>query len=398
MRPYRIKLALSIAVAVAFTTQAGGQATVRGVVFADLNGNGSRDIPERGIPDVVVSNQDVVVTTDTAGRYEIAVGPSGLVYVSVPDNFRAVGAFWRAVDGTGPIAFALQPSPQPRNFTFIHASDTHLSAPSLARMQRFRFLADSTGAALTLITGDLIRDAMSQPDSSSRAQFELFVSELRQFRAPAWTVPGNHDHFGIVRSRNNTVSTSHPLYNRGMYRRYLGPDYYSFTYGGVHFIGLNTVQTDDSAYYGGVDSVQLAWLTRDVATVPAGMPIVTFDHIPFSTGADMLTGYIDIPFVPPVARPFGKPVFRHTVWNALDVLRVAMEGHPVLALGGHTHIGEKVAFETPAGRVRFEQSSAIIGGGQAGPIIVPSGFTLYTVRAGEIDPGVFVPMDRKPGG
>ena len=66
-----------------------------------------------------------------------------------------------------------------------------------------------------------------------------------------------------------------------MYHHYFGPDYYSFTRGGVHFVGLNTVDIDDQRYYGHVDSLQLAWLERDLALVPADMPVVTFDHIPF---------------------------------------------------------------------------------------------------------------------
>jgi hypothetical protein len=122
------------------------------------------------------------------------------------------------------------------------------------------------------------------------------------------------------------------------------------------------------------------------------MPVVTFDHIPFGTGADMLTGYLDLAMVAPVAHVRGKPVFRHTVYNALDVLQV-LEGHPVLALGAHTHIGEKITFETPVGRIRFEQSAAITGGAQAGPIAIPSGFTVYSVRDGAIDIGTFVFMD-----
>ena len=63
------------------------------------------------------------------------------------------------------------------------------------------------------------------------------------------TAPGNHDHFGIIPSRSHVAET-HPLYDRGMYRRDRGPDYYSFTYGGVHFVALNTLMRDDSAYYG----------------------------------------------------------------------------------------------------------------------------------------------------
>ena len=84
---------------------------------------------------------------------------------------------------------------------------------------------------------------------------------------PVFAVPGNHENFGIERDTSH-VSATHPLYGRRMYRHFLGPDYYSFTRGGVHFVGLNTVDIDDQHYYGHVDSLQLAWLARDLALVP----------------------------------------------------------------------------------------------------------------------------------
>ncbi|MEP6765121.1 MAG: hypothetical protein ABJB66_12450 [Gemmatimonadaceae bacterium] len=65
-----------------------------------------------------------------------------------------------------------------------------------------------------------------------------------------------------------------------MYRSHIGPDYYSFIWGGVHSIGLNTVSFDDSGYYGNIDSAQLAWLKRDLAHIPVAMPVVAFNHIP----------------------------------------------------------------------------------------------------------------------
>jgi hypothetical protein len=38
-------------------------------------------------------------------------------------------------------------------------------------------------------------------------------------------------------------------------------------------------------------------------------------------------------------------------------------------------------------------SAAIVGGQAFGPLIIPSGFTLYTVRDGKIDAGQFVRLD-----
>ena len=53
-----------------------------------------------------------------------------------------------------------------------------------------------------------------------------------------------------------------------MYRHYLGPNYYSFTWGGVRFVGLDTADVDDLWYYGHLDPDQLAWLERDLTAAP----------------------------------------------------------------------------------------------------------------------------------
>jgi hypothetical protein len=368
---------------------------VHGIVFNDANGNGMRDAAERGLRGIIVSNQDAVVTTGSTGNFTLDPGPAGLIFVSVPNGYRAVGSFWRRAADTTPLTFALQPSRQPGTFQFIHASDTHLSAASIERTRRFRSLADSIKPAFALLAGDLIRDAMSATEQIAKTEFELFVSETKQFSTPLFPVPGNHDHFALSPGRSGATTgppTGHPLFARKMYHHYLGPDYYSFNYAGVHFIGLNTLQRDDSAYYGSVDSVQLAWLARDVAQIPATMPIVTFNHIPLASALFTLEGYYDAPYVSSVARVNGVRSFRHTVANTRAVLEV-LKGHSLLALGAHSHSGEKISFETDAGRLRFEQSAAIIGRNQLAPVSLPSGFTLYTVRSGEIDAGVFVRMD-----
>ena len=72
------------------------QSTLSVTVFEDRNGNGARDAGERAIPRVVISNQRDVATTDASGVARIERGPTGIVFVSVPDGYRSVGAFWRA--------------------------------------------------------------------------------------------------------------------------------------------------------------------------------------------------------------------------------------------------------------------------------------------------------------
>ena len=78
--------------------------------------------------------------------------------------------------------------------------------------------------------------------------------------------------------------------------------------------------------------------------------------------------------------------------NTLAVLEVFKRRPWPLILGGHTHVAEKVLYRTDRGLLRFEQSAAIVGPNDYGPVIMPSGFSLYTVNNGVIDAGTFVPL------
>jgi 3',5'-cyclic AMP phosphodiesterase CpdA len=237
-----------------------------------------------------------------------------------------------------------------------------------------------------------VRDALRVGEAEATGYYELFARERNAFRTPVFTVPGNHENFGIERDTSH-VPTTHPLYGRGMYHHYFGPDYYSFTRGGVHFVGLNTADIDDQRYYGHVDSLQLAWLERDLALVPADMPVVTFDHIPFVTTFEGLNGYNDRPPAPSLITVNGKTVYRHTVSNAGDVLAVLRKHRHVLALGGHLHATERIEYEMTGVRTRFNQVSAVIGPSEGAGLESISGVTLYRVKNGEIDAGRFIPLD-----
>lgn len=382
-----------VATSVVAAQASGGRAPiVSGVVFADVNGNGRRDAGERGLAGVAVSNQDTVVMTDALGGFHVPRGRSRIVFVSVPDGHRSVGAFWRiANDSAGAIAFPLVPRPAVRDFTFVHASDTHIAPATVERTRRLRTLVDSLSPDFLIITGDLVRDALRVGEPEATGYYELFAREAAQFRTPLWTVPGNHENFGIERDRSH-VSSANPLYGRGMYHKYFGPDYYSFTYGGVHFVALNTVDIDDQSYYGHVDSLQLAWLERDLALVPAAMPVVTFDHIPFVSTIEGLNGYMGGPPAPSLITVGGKTVYRHTVSNAAEVLAVLRKHRHVLALGGHFHAAEQVTYDIEGVRTRFNLAAAIVAPTLSAGLRFPSGVTVYDVHDGVIGEGRFVPL------
>jgi 3',5'-cyclic AMP phosphodiesterase CpdA len=340
-----------------------------------------------------VSNQDQVVLTGPDGTYRLDPGGFGVVFVSIPDGWAPNGAPWRTATATTGMDFPLVPSPPGAELVFVHASDTHIAPASVARTERLRALVDSIRPAFVLITRDLVRDALRVGEGEATGYYELFNQQVERFSRPVFTVPGNHEVFGIERGKSG-VSTTHPLYGRTMYRHYRGPDYYSFNAGGVHFVGLNTVDIDDMWYYGHVDSLQLVWLERDLAVVPPTTPVVTFNHIPFFSAVESINGYSDAPPAPTVITVNGKPAFRHTVSNAREVL-ARFTGRPYpLALGGHVHVSEQLRYAGIA--TRFEQAAAVVAPGGGGVLPFPSGITAYRVRRGVLGEGVFVPLGLDP--
>jgi predicted MPP superfamily phosphohydrolase len=372
-----------------------GQRTIQGVVFEDANRNRIRDPTEAGLEGVVVSDQISVTATASNGGWQLEAAPAArVVFVSVPDGWTPTGAFWRplAADAGGAgLEFPLVRRQVAQEFTFIHASDTHLNAASLPRMKLLRALVEKTKPAFVLITGDLVRDALRVGEAEARGYYEMLVGELRQFPVPVWTVPGNHENFGIERHRS-LVSPDHPLYGKQMYRHYLGPNYYSFTWGGIRFLGLDSVDIDDTWYYGHVDAAQLEWIKRDVATAPAATPVVTFNHIPFASAAERLDGYTDDLPAPTLIRVNGKLLFRHLVSNAADVLAALRPHRLEIALGGHLHTREVLEYRTDEGLRRFHQAAAVVGPNKTRGLAMSSGVTLYRVKAGVVDGGEFLPF------
>ena len=366
-------------------------AQITGHVFVDRNANGVRDPGESGAVRVTVSNQVDVTATDSSGRFVLPGPGTGTVFVSVPDGFRSQGRFWRSATSS-PLAFAIAPVASRVELTFVHASDTHIQPSAVPRMDRLRAIVDSVGADFLLITGDLTRDALRVSEAEARGYYELYGREVARMTIPVWNVPGNHELFGIERHLS-LVSAKNPLYGRGMYRHYEGPDYYSFNAGRVHFVGLNTADHDDLWYYGHVDSTQLAWLRRDLATVPPDIPVVTFNHIPFATAMPGLAGFDDDPPAPTVIRVRGKSQFRHVVSNLEEVLDAVGGRAFPLALGGHNHARERLEFGVQ-GRapIRFEQTGAVVGPGGPRWLPMTSGVTVYRVRDGRISEGTFVPL------
>jgi predicted MPP superfamily phosphohydrolase len=369
------------------------QTTITGTVFIDQNNNGTPDNGEAGVAGVAVSDQATVTVTDASGKYQITTSAGRtFIMISLPSGHKATQGTWKKIDGNKPIHFGLTKVAQPVEFSFIHASDTHISEKSVDRTVKLRNLTDKLKPNFVLVCGDLVRDALRVPEEEAKRYYELYVENISKFSVPVWSVPGNHEIFGIERHMS-LVSQKNPMYGKNMYAHYLGPNYYSFNYGGIHFVGLDDVDFEDTWYYGHVDSLQMSWLKQDLAAVPEKTPVVTFKHIPMFSGGLSLGSFEESGPGRTLEREKGVLQFRHVVSNAHELLELLQTRPYPLSLSGHYHARQTFNYESTGQNTRFEQTGAVVGNGGEGNIVMKSGVVLYKVKNGVIDKGEFVGLD-----
>ena len=124
--------------------------------------------------------------------------------------------------------------------------------------------------------------------------------------------------------------------------------------------------TADRDYEGRIDAEQIAWLSRDLASLPPGTPIVVVSHIPLATAFDSYTS----PLQPAPAH------HKNSVANAWQVIPL-FAGHNVLGvLQGHTHVNETVLWHG----VPYITGGAVSGNWwHSTHLGTPEGFTVVTV-------------------
>lgn len=385
-----MKKIVVLVIALAGVALSAQELEITGLVFEDANGNGVRDIGEPGIAGVVLSDQEQTVKTSQDGVFQISSNNTfPWLFLSMPEGYK--GAYY--LPRQTRMAFPLQKSKVADSFRFIHASDTHMDSLNLPRMRRFREMADSLQVAFVIISGDLVRDALRVDEETARNYYEMYLQEIRKFSMPVYSGMGNHELFGIERDKS-LVPPDHPLYGKKMFRHYLGPDYYSFNFGKIHFVALDGVDYQNLYYFGHVDSLQLQWLKKDLEGLPANTPVVTFNHIPLVSPGFSFQGFENHPFYgPDLLQQGNKLEHRHIVYN-FDALKKCIGNHPYpLALAGHYHMAQLASF--PGTETLFAQTAAITRPDHFDYEGMPgrSGFTLYVVKGGIIEPGKFLPLN-----
>jgi len=265
----------------------------RGRVFEDTNGNRQFDQGELPLPDVRVSNGQDVVRTAADGTWQLPVSDDTIVFVIKPTGYRTVvdennlprfyyihkpagspkSLKFPGVAATGPlpdtIDFPLYPVTEPEEFDVIFFGD-----PQPRNQQELDYIAHDvvegligTDAAFGVTLGDILFDDLNLFENNNRM--------IGRIGIPWYNVIGNHDINFAVEQDELSDET---------FERVYGPAYYSFDYGGIHFVVVDDVHWmrdgDRKLYRSGLSTRQLDFIENDLKAVPQDQLVVALMHIP----------------------------------------------------------------------------------------------------------------------
>ncbi len=297
------------------------------------------------VPGVSVSDGVLVTNTDSEGRYYLSsMRKNGYVFISVPKNYRVavnrtIPQFFKRFKSASSSeyelnTFILEPENNERH-RLLAFTDCHLAnrTNDVSQFDQI-FKSDIRGQVsmaeresipvYAVCLGDLSWDEWWYKNSYS---IENYYRTMEDMDIPVYNIPGNHD---------NDPYIPDDFRSENMFRKWIGPTYYSFNVGDVHYIMMdNTLFRNKGASEGVVGDVQdysegftsneLKWLEADLANVPAGSTVFLGMHIQY-TGRP--SGKADGTFQFAYSLP---PEYRSEIVRLLD-------GFNVHIITGHTHV------------------------------------------------------------
>lgn len=262
--------------------------TVRGAVFCGST----------AIQGAVVSDGVEVTTTDENGYYWL---PSdkyhGYVFISVPSGYQPLTEgsfpqFWQPLTGSQfeheQHNFELVKVENDR-YTLFVTTDIHLANRTNDLNQyNSDFVPDliqsmeecGTRPFYTFVLGDMTWDQFWYTNKFNMENYVKSVNDA-EFPSIFYHLPGNHD---------NDPYCPDDFKAEAAYKEWLGPTYYSFNIGKVHYIALdNNVYINngasegtmgDRSFHNYVTDMQLDWLKKDLALIDKSAPIFVGLHCP----------------------------------------------------------------------------------------------------------------------
>ena len=311
--------------------------TVKGVVYSD----------GKGVPGVVVSDGYEVTVTDENGIYYLpSLKKIGFIFISIPGNFEVINEgkapqfFKRLSNNTSTVEqkdFSLIKTNN-ENHVVIPLADWHLANRN-NDLDQFtgkvlpdinaaidQYSADGTKVyALTL--GDMTWDTYWYNNDFGLNEYLPYMNMLN---SPVFNVMGNHD---------NDPYYSEDWEAENKYREVIGPTYYSFNLGKVHYVVLDTVEyinsggtvgtVGDRNYNTVITSDQIAWLKKDLAAITdKSTPIIVAMHTPL--------------YKRPSLDANGNQVNSYALDNGGTLVDSLKDFSTVHVLSGHTHINYRI--------------------------------------------------------
>lgn len=291
---------------------------------------------EEGVPGVVVSDGVRVTVTDEQGIYQMNSSKKwGYVFISIPSGYEVpsdgiLPKFWATLGGSASelerADFELTKVSGQDNYTMFFFGDMHLANRNSDRVQFQDFADDfmeykkANGSrkmyAMTL--GDMTWDLYWYDRSYSIPEYLDDINDDIQGIQVFHTI-GNHD---------NDYKAFNDFDAAKSYVANLGPTFYSFNIGKIHYVALDDIDCSDydgttsRNYSKALNSEQLNWLRKDLEYVDKGTPVIIATHAqifyPSASGGNW--GYrID-----------------HDAVNTLTLFNI-LDGYEAHFVTGHTH-------------------------------------------------------------
>ena len=236
---------------------------------------GCRGEPD-GVPGVLVSDGAHVVVTDPRGRFALPdADPIHPIFISPPAGYRPVDGFFRHWDGAEEMDFPLAHEPRRADpeHAFVLLADYQWEPNEMMRSVFEGAMADPASPEFLVHVGDLFTMMEGAPVHVARRYYDDYALALLGFDFPVFNLIGNHDQVN-----GPCVSPEMPEFADGLYEELLGPTYYSFNWGDVHYVVLNPFQIVDKEQHSCISDRQLEWLRQDLAYQPADRPLILFAH------------------------------------------------------------------------------------------------------------------------
>ena len=220
------------------------------------------------------------------------------------------------------------------NFSFVFMTDIHVEPELHATEGLLQAIGTINKLApdFVLTGGDNIMDALAQNWGRSDSLYNLFQKTISNLKMPFYSTMGNHEVFGLY--EKSGISPDNPYYGKKLYEDRIAKRYYSFDHKNWHFVVLDGIGfTSDRHYYGLVDSAQIKWMKKDLASVDKDKPIAVSIHIPLlSIGNQIMNG-------PTAAFDKGS-----IITNAIEVRKLLEQYNVKLVLQGHLHFLEDIYY------------------------------------------------------